>query len=170
MIATANADGSLKITPVDDLDVVITRTFDAPRRLVWDAHTKPDLLARWFGVFDGWTLDECDLDLRVGGAYRYVWRNLSRDHDTIIVGVFREITPPGRLVYTERFEAPFVSDGDAVNTAVFEERNGRTLLTLTAHVDSVEAREAMLASGMEVGLVPSYATLDELLRSMARPV
>src|SRR2546426_5701027 len=88
--------GKLKVTAQSEREIVMTRDFDAPRRLVFDALTKPELLKRWLGVFGGWELAVCDVDLKVGGAYRYVWRRSSDGSEMGLRGVYREIVPPER--------------------------------------------------------------------------
>src|SRR6267143_2888304 len=93
--------GKLKITTPSDREIAMTRVFDAPRNLVFDAWTKPELLKRWLGVRAGWSLAVCEIDLRVGGAYRYVWRKDSNGTEMGMRGVYREIVRPDRLVSTE---------------------------------------------------------------------
>ena len=93
--------GKLKVTAQSEREIVMTRDFDAPRRLVFDALTKPELLKRWLGVFGGWELAVCEVDLKVGGTYRYVWRRSSDGSEMGVRGVYREIVPPERLVCTE---------------------------------------------------------------------
>src|SRR5256885_8808689 len=94
---------SLKITAQSDREIVMTRVFDAPRELVFDAYTKPELLKRWLGVFRGHTMPVCEVDLRVGGSYRWVWR-LADGSDMGVRGVYREVVRPERLVNTEKFD------------------------------------------------------------------
>src|SRR6185503_2567839 len=125
---------TLKVAPKDDREIVVTREFDAPRALVYDAHTKPELLKRWLLGPDGWSLVVCDMDLRVGGAYRWVWRNAS-GKEMGLGGVFREIAPPERIVATERFDESWYP-GEALNTTVFTEKAGRTTLTVTMRYES----------------------------------
>src|SRR5258708_8669069 len=88
--------GTLKLTTRSDREIVMTRAFDAPRTLVWDAFTKPELIKRWLLGPDGWSMPVCEIDLRVGGRYRYVWRNTKGD-EMGMGGVYREIAPPGRI-------------------------------------------------------------------------
>src|SRR3989442_8800061 len=95
--------GKLKVTAQSEREIVMTRDFDAPRRLVFDALTKPELLKRWLGVFGGWELAVCDVDLKVGGAYRYVWRRSSDGSEMGLRRVYREIVPPERLLCTGVF-------------------------------------------------------------------
>jgi uncharacterized protein YndB with AHSA1/START domain len=158
-----NRPDDLKVEARGEREIVITRSFDAPRRLVFDALTRPELLKRWLGVFAGWSMTVCEVDLRVGGEYRYVWNG--PDGATMgMRGTFREITPPERIVNTEKFEQPWYP-GEAVGTAVLTERAGRTTLTTTVSYDSREIRDAALKSGMEQGISAGYATLDGILAS-----
>ena len=155
--------GDLKIEPRGEREVVITRSFQAPRHLVFEAITRPELIQRWMGVFGEWSFDRCEVDLRVGGAYRYVWRGPDEERMGMY-GVFREIAPPERIVATEAFDEPWFP-GEIVVTTVLTERGGRTTMTMTTICDTTEVRDAILNSGMEHGLVPGYATLDEILAS-----
>ncbi len=153
--------GDLKVEPRGERELVMSRSFDAPRRFVFDALTKPELIERWLGVFGGWSFDLCEVDLRVGGTYHYVWRGPDGARMGMH-GTFREIVPPERIVHTEAFDEPWYP-GEAVVTAVLDERGERTTLTTTMLCDTPQIRDAVLQSGMEKGLVPSYATLDEIL-------
>jgi len=158
---------TLKITTVSDREIAITRVFNAPRRLVFDAHTKPELVRQWLGAFAGWTMPVCEIDLRVGGRYRYLWKKDGEEMG--MGGVFREIVKPERLVATEVFDDPWYP-GTAVDTSVFTEQNGRTTLTLTVRYESRAARDAVLQSPMETGLKASYDRLEELLPTFAKAV
>jgi uncharacterized protein YndB with AHSA1/START domain len=158
----ANSE-TLKVTTPSDREIAMTRVFDAPGRLVWDAHTKPDLVKRWLLGPPGWTMPVCEIDLKVGGAYRYVWRN-SDGREMGMSGVYREIAPPGRLVASEVFDEPWYP-GEAVVTTTFVEQRGKTTLTTTVRYSSKEARDGVLKSGMEQGVEASYARLAEILAS-----
>lgn len=155
----------LKITAKGDRELVISRTFDAPRALVFDAHTKPDLVRRWLLGPPGWTMPVCEIDLRVGGAYRYVWSKEDKGISMGMGGIFREIAAPERMVQTEKFDESWYP-GEAVGTLVLTEHNGRTQLTQTMRYESKEAREAVLKSPMEDGLAAGYGRLEELLHSL----
>jgi uncharacterized protein YndB with AHSA1/START domain len=144
----------------------MTRVFDAPRNLVFDAWTKPELLKRWLGAMPGWSMPICEIDLKVGGSYRYVWRNDADGTDMGMGGVYREIVPVERIVATEKFDQSWYP-GEAVGTMVFAEQDGKTTLTQTMRYESQEARDAVLKSGMETGVESSYDKLEELLASMA---
>jgi uncharacterized protein YndB with AHSA1/START domain len=154
---------TLKVIAQGDREIVITRAFDAPRQFVWDAHTKPELVRRWLLGPPGWTMPVCEIDLRVGGTYRYVWRNQDGT-EMGMGGVFREIAPPERLVATEKFDQSWYP-GEALDTSVFTEKGGKTTVTLTVLYESREARDGVLKSPMEEGMVAGYDRLEELLAS-----
>jgi uncharacterized protein YndB with AHSA1/START domain len=144
----------------------MTRGFDAPRRRVFDAFTKPALLKRWLLGPPGWSMPVCEVDLRVGGAYRYVWRQ-DRDGTTMgMGGVYREIVVPERIISTERFDEAWYP-GEAVGTLVFVEHGRKTTVTQTMVYQSREARDAVIKSGMAKGVTASYDRLADLLASTA---
>src|SRR2546430_14262653 len=116
--------GTLQVATPGDREIVLTRVFDAPRRLVWDAFTTPELLKRWFGPH-GWSLVVCAVDLRVGGAWRFVLRGPD-GKDMGMRGVYREIAPPGRMVHTESFDD---YPGESLVTTVLVEQDGKTTFT-----------------------------------------
>jgi uncharacterized protein YndB with AHSA1/START domain len=142
----------------------MSRVFDAPRNLVFDAWTKPELLERWLGVREGWSMVVCEVDLRVGGAYRFLWRGPDGT-EMGMGGVYREIAPPERLVATESFYDPWYS-GEALDTIVLVEEGGKTTATTTVLYESEEIRDAVLESGMARGVAESYDMLAEYLASM----
>jgi uncharacterized protein YndB with AHSA1/START domain len=157
--------GTLKVTTPTDREIVLTRVFDAPRRLVFDALTKPELLKRWLVGPPGWSMVVCEIDLKVGGSYRYAWRNADGT-EMGMHGVYREIIPPERIVNTETFDFGCdAQSGEAVGTAILTERDGRTTLTTTVLYPSKEARDATIASGMEHGVAAGYDRLAEILAS-----
>ena len=151
---------AMTVTTPSDLEIVMTRVFDAPRQKVFDAWTKPELLRQWFGR-RGDVLKVCEVDLRVGGGYRFVWQ-LREGGEMGMGGVYREIDAPGRLVSTESFD-DYAEMGDAVNTMVLDERDGKTTMSITARYNSKEARDAVIESGMEGGANESFDRLAELL-------
>ena len=155
--------GTLQVTTPSDREVVLTRVFDAPRELVYDALTKPELLKRWFGP-RGWSLVVCEVDLRVGGAWRFVLRGPDGS-EMGMRGVYRELVRPERTVHTESFDD---YPGESVVTGVLVERDGKTTLTGTVLYESKEIRDAVIGSGMEHGAAESYDKLAELLPSVAR--
>ena len=152
----------LSVTTPSDREIVMTRSFDAPRSLLFDALTNLALLKRWFGLFGGWALAVCEIDLRVGGPFRFVWRNT----DGVMMGihgVYREIVVPERIVHTEIFDD---YPSETLTTTVLVEQGGRTTLTSTILYESKEVRDAVLKSGMERGVTASYENLDRLLASL----
>lgn len=160
---------TLKVTPQGDRDVVMTRDFDAPRAFVFDALTKPEHLRRWLLGPDGWELITCDIDLRVGGRFRYVWRKHGdASTDMGMSGVYRAVEPPARIVSTELFDQDWTG-GEAVSTVVLTEKQGRTTLVNTVTYASREARDAVLKSGMESGVAVSYDRLDGIVAAMEAP-
>lgn len=152
--------GPLAISTPSDREVVITREFDAPRELVFDCHTRPDLVRRWLLGPPGWTMPVCDIDLRVGGRYRYVWRGPDGE-ELAMGGTFRLIERPGRIDTTELFDQDWTG-GETFITTRFTERDGRTTATLTVLYSSKQAREGALATGMADGMEAGYRRLDEL--------
>lgn len=154
---------SLRITTPTPRETVVTREFDAPRRLVFDALTKPELLRRWYGM-PGWTMVVCEIDLRVGGAFRFLSRR-DTGKDVGQRGEYREIVPPERLVNTERWED--WDAGDCLVTTVLTEEGGRTTLTSTVLYPSEKVRDTILASGLRHGAEALYGQLDAFLASGA---
>lgn len=152
--------GTLKVTTPTDREIVLTRVFNAPRRMVFDAFTKPELLKRWFGP-RGWELVVCEIDLRVGGTFRFVLRGPD-GRDMGMRGVYREITPPERSVHMESFDD---YPGESQVTTVLVEQGGRTTMTATVLYPSREVRDIVISTGMEHGAAESYDKLAELLDS-----
>ena len=155
-----NAETLVVTTPTDQ-EIVMTRVFDAPRNLVFDAMNKPELLKRWLLGPPGWTMTVCEIDLKVGGAFRHVWRQ-TNGTEMGMGGVYREITPPERIVRKEKFDD---FPGESLCTLVLTEEGGKTTLALTVLYPSKEARDGALASGMKEGVAASYNRLAELLAS-----
>jgi uncharacterized protein YndB with AHSA1/START domain len=157
---------TLHLTMPSEREIAMTRVFDAPRRLVFDALTRPELVKRWLGVRGGWSMAVCEIDLRVGGALRYVWRKDSKGMEMGMRGVFREIAAPQRFVHSETFDDPWFP-GEALDTTVLVEQGGKTTLTTTVLYESQEIRDGVLKSGMERGVAESYDVLAEYLASIA---
>jgi uncharacterized protein YndB with AHSA1/START domain len=153
--------GTLTVTTPSDREVAATRVFDAPRRLVFEALTTPDLLKRWMHGPNGWTLAGCEVDLRPGGAFRYVWRKAA-SAQIAVSGTFREIVPPSRIVHTEVFDDDWTG-GETVVTTTLEERDGKTTLTVTVLYASKAARDAALQTGFTSGMEEAYDTLAGIL-------
>jgi uncharacterized protein YndB with AHSA1/START domain len=155
----------LEITLPTDREIRITRSFDAPRELVWDAHTKPALVKRWLLGPPGWEMPVCEIDLRVGGKYRYEWVDKGRGKTMGMGGVFTDVAKPERLGSKEKFDDDWTM-GETVNTQVFTEKNGKTLMALTVLYASKEARDGAAKSGMTDGMEAGYARLDDVLASL----
>jgi uncharacterized protein YndB with AHSA1/START domain len=153
--------GTLKVTTRGDREIVMTRVFDAPRDLVFDAMSKPELLRRWLTGPPGWSMVVCEVDLKFGGAYRYVWRGPD-GAEIGMGGVHREIVRPERIVCTQLFDEDWTG-GEAVGTLVLVEQGGQTTLTNTVQYASPEARDAVLKTPMEQGVAAGYDKLAELL-------
>jgi uncharacterized protein YndB with AHSA1/START domain len=155
--------GTLKVTTPTNREIVLTRAFAAPRRLVFDALTKLELLKRWMYGPDGHSLPVCEIDLKAGAVFRFVWRGPDGT-DMGMRGVYREIAPPGRIVHTELFDEDWTG-GETLVTTVLTEQGGKTTLTMTVLYRSREARDAVLKTGMVQGVAASYDRLAELLAS-----
>jgi uncharacterized protein YndB with AHSA1/START domain len=154
---------SLQITTPSDDEIRITRSFDAPRMMLWDAYTRPKLVKRWLGQMPGWSWAECEMDVREGGRYRWAWRG-PEGAELAVGGVYREVVPGERLVSTERYDQSWY-EGEAVGTVVFTEAQGRTTLVTTLRYGSKQIRDAVLQSPATSGMESGYALLDELLAS-----
>jgi uncharacterized protein YndB with AHSA1/START domain len=153
---------TLTITTPTDHDIMMTRVFRAPRALVFEALTTPALLKQWLLGPPGWEMVICEVDLRVGGAYRYAWRRESSGKTMAMGGLFQEVVSPERLVATERFDDPWYP-GVGLSTTVLEERDGITTLSNTVRYESRATRDTVLQSGMESGVSVSYDRLEALL-------
>jgi len=160
-----NVRDTFKLTPSGEREIIITRQFDAPRKLVFDSLTRPELVSRWLLGPEGWTVPVCEIDLKVGGSYRYLWRHDTKGTEMGIRGVYREIAPPGRIVHTEKFDEAWYP-GEAIITTTLVEHNGRTTLTMTILYDSRETRDNVLKSGMERGVMASYNRLEDILAEL----
>ncbi|MEZ5285206.1 MAG: SRPBCC family protein [Vicinamibacterales bacterium] len=142
-----------------DLEIEMRRTFAFPRRLVFEAHSKPEYISRWWGP-RGSELISCDMDFRPGGAWRFVVGKPG-GQQYAFRGEYKEVVPPERLVYTFEFEG--MPGSITVDAITFTEHEGHTTLTCVSRMDSIEARDAMLASGMEKGAAETYDRLEEML-------
>ena len=156
--------GTLKLTTRGDREIVMTRIFDAPCSLVFEAFSKPELVRQWLLGPPGWSMPVCEIDFRVGGRYRYVWRH-ANGQEMGMGGVHREIVVPERIVATEKFDESWYP-GEAVGTIVLVEQGGKTALTQTVLYESSEARETVLKSPMEQGVTAGYDRLAELLATL----
>ena len=156
------ANATVEVTTPSETSVAVTRVFEAPAQLVWDAHTKPDLIRRWMTGYEGWDMPVCDVDFRVGGAYRYEWSHPT-EQGFAATGSFEEIEEPSRLVPVVRMDG-FV--GEARTVMTLHEHDARTTMTLVMHFGSQEARDGAIATGMTDGMSYSYDVLDDLLASL----
>ena len=164
MTAVASS-GTAVMTLPGETQIHVTREFDAPKELVYRALTEPDLIRRWWNAKRG-EVTTCDVDLRVGGAWRYVM--VTPDgREVAFHGTFREIVPNERLVYTEVFEMPGATDGDApLNTVTLKEHEGRTTLSSVTDCITAETRDMIIATGMEGGMQDAYDLLEDVAISL----
>lgn len=160
--------GKLEITTPSDREISITRSFNAPRKLVFDAWTKPELIKRWLYGPDGWSFALCEVDLRVGGRYRFVWKH-KNGTEMGMGGVYKEVKAPERIVNTQLFDQDWTG-GEAVGTLVLIEKDGKTITTDTILYASKEARDGALKSGMADGMETGYVRLDNVLSELAAEV
>jgi uncharacterized protein YndB with AHSA1/START domain len=151
----------LKFETRGERELVFTRAFNAARQLVWEAHTKPEYLRRWLLGPSGWTMPVCEIDLKVGGRYRYVWCH-SDGREMGMGGVFHEIRAPERIVTTELFDEDWTG-GETIVTQVFIQRGTKTELSMAVLYSSQEAHDKALKTGMTDGMEAGYARLDALL-------
>ena len=162
--SVANSD-TFKVTTPSDREIRMTRLFDAPRQRVFEAMTRPEHVKEWWGrLGDGYSVPVCEIDLRPGGAWRFV--NRHPNGEAAFHGEYREIAPPSRLVFTEVFEE--FPDSVSVVTAEFSEERGKTRLTATVRYPSSEVRDMVLASGMSTGAGISYDRLEDLVAKLQR--
>jgi uncharacterized protein YndB with AHSA1/START domain len=160
---TMTASAMMTVTLPADEQILMTRDFDAPARLVYRAYTTPELVMRWWAGRRG-EVRSADIDLRVGGAWRWVME-AHGGHEVAFHGVYREIVPEERLVYTEVFEG--APEAEALVTVTFAETAGRTTLSLLMELPSRAVRDAILATGMETGAAESLELLEEVARALA---
>lgn len=158
----------LQISTPTDTTIVLTRLFDAPRRLVWEAMTVPARMRRWMLAPPGWILTECVCEARVGGKLRLAWKSDEADPVMTIEGVFTEAAPHERMVHTETMTmVPVGVLGSLVETHEFEERGSATLMRITQAYESKEARDGALASGMDEGMEAGYKQMDAMFAESA---
>jgi uncharacterized protein YndB with AHSA1/START domain len=162
-MATANRVGSTAFTTPSDREVVMTRVFDAPRSLVWEAWTNPEHVPQWLLGPEGWTMPVCEIDLRPRGEWHFVWRRTDGT-EMEMRGEYREVAPPERLISTESWGGDWP---ETLNTLILTEEDGRTTMTQTVLYPSREARDAALGTGMQDGASQSFDRLAEHLRTMA---
>ncbi|HVY96911.1 MAG TPA: SRPBCC family protein [Solirubrobacterales bacterium] len=155
--------GTAQVTLPSDTEILITREFDAPKELVYRAYTTPELVKRWWGGRRG-NVTLAEIDLRVGGRWRYVLA-ANEGFEVAFNGVFREIVPGERIVNTEVYEA--MPEHEAVVTVTFSEEDGRTTLSMLSDMGSKEARDGLIASGMEAGVQEGMDILEEIAAELA---
>ncbi|MEO6061261.1 MAG: SRPBCC family protein [Thermoflexales bacterium] len=156
---------ALTITTPTDRTVTLTRVFDAPRTRVFDCYTKPELVRRWLLGLPGWSFLVCEIDLRVGGSYRYVWQ--SADGASMgMGGVYREIVRPERIVDAQLFDEDWTG-GETIGTLLLSEQAGKTTVTTTIAYASTQARDAALRTGMAEGMGAGFDRLADYLASLA---
>jgi uncharacterized protein YndB with AHSA1/START domain len=154
-----SGSSALQVSTPSEREIVMTRVFDAPRDLVFEAHSSCEHMSRWWGP-RGYEVTQCELDFRPGGSWRIVHRD-SEGEEFAFRGEFREIVPPERIVWTFEFEG--MPGSVSVETMTLEEDDGKTTLTATAVYDSAAERDGMLQTGMESGAAETYERLDEYL-------
>jgi uncharacterized protein YndB with AHSA1/START domain len=155
----------LKLAKPSDREISVSRTFDAPRDLVFAALTKPEMVKQWLYGPEDWPMVTCEIDFKVGSKYRYVWRHKEKG-DMGMGGIYREIVPPKRIVHTELFDEDWTG-GETLVTTTFDERDGKTTVTSTVRYSSLEARDAALKTGMLDGWGKAYDRLAEYFVSKA---
>jgi uncharacterized protein YndB with AHSA1/START domain len=168
---------AVTVTTPSNRELTVVREFDAPARLIWDAHTKPELMKRWLFGPPGWSMPYCTVDLRVGGRYRYVWKNGETGAQFGAYGDYREVVPFERIVTTENMdglgpepfnlEPPWGSEEPSVNTLTLFEADGKTTLTLNMCFASEEIRDMAVRSGMSDGMAKSYDRLEAIAAEFA---
>jgi uncharacterized protein YndB with AHSA1/START domain len=162
--SVANSE-SFKVTTPSDCEIQLTRLFDAPRSLVFEAMSQPEHITQWWGrLGEGYSVPVCEVDLRQGGTWRFGNRTPKGELVTFY-GVYREVAPAERMVFTEIFE-PF-PDAESVVSVVLTDENGKTRLTLTARYPSLDVRDMVLKTGMEKGAAISYDRLEEVVAGLA---
>ena len=158
-----------QVTMPSEREVAVTRSFKAPKALVFRAYTEPGLVRRWMLGPPGWSMPVCEMDVRAGGSYRWRWRSDTEGKEFGFVGTFREVQPPSRLVHTEAYDPGTVGDGfpqggETLVTTTFVEAGGITTVTAVMDFGSKEARDAAVKTGMTDGMEQSYQLLDRVLQ------
>jgi uncharacterized protein YndB with AHSA1/START domain len=163
-VSTAANSDTFKVSTPSDREIRMTRLFNAPRHLVFEAMSRPEHIREWWGrLGDGYSVPVCEVDFRPGGRWRFV--NRHPHGEAAFHGVYREIAPPERVVFTEIFEA--FPDAESVVTSVLTEEGGKTRLTATVVYPSIEVRDAVIASGMAKGAGISYDRLEDVLAELS---
>jgi len=162
--STANSE-SFQVTTPSTHEIRMTRLFNAPRELVFEAMTRPEHVKQWWGCLgEGYSVPVCEIDFRIGGAWRFV--NRHPKGEAAFRGEYLEIAPPGRVVFTEIFEQ--FPDTVSVVTAELSDENGKTRLTATVRYPSPQVRDMVIATGMARGAGISYDRLEDLVTELQR--
>jgi uncharacterized protein YndB with AHSA1/START domain len=165
VVSSAANSGTFQVTTPSDREILLTRLFDAPRQLVFEVMTKPEHVQRWWGCLgEGYSVPVCEIDLRPGGAWRFV--NRHPKGEAAFHGVYLEIAAPERLVYTEIYD-PF-PDAESVVTSVLTEEHGKTRLTVTCLYPSIDVRDMVMKTGMAKGAGISYDRLEDVVKELQR--
>lgn len=158
----------LQVSTPTDTTIVLTRTFNAPRRLVWEAMTVPGKMRRWMLPPPGWTMTVCECEARVGGALKLAWKSEDADPAMTLQGVFTEVIPYERMTHTETMKlGSGETIGSLLETHEFAEKNGVTTMRITQAYDSKDARDGTIASGMDQGMEAGFAQMDAMLAQPA---
>jgi len=158
-----------QVTLPSDCEVQVTRSFKAPRSLVFRAFTEPELVRRWMLGPPGWGMPVCEMDVRPGGTYRWRWRSDADGTEFGFFGTFREVQPPSRIVHTESYDPGTIGDsyptaGEATITTTFTEEGGITTMTTVMNFGSKEVRDAAVKTGMTEGMEQGYQRLDRIFQ------
>lgn len=160
-----------QVTSPSDREVRVTRTFNAPRQLVWDAHTKPELMQKWLG-YPGWDMPVCEMDVRVGGKYRWQWKSQEDGKQFGFFGTFTEVNAPSKIVHGQYYDPGDIGGtmptGDpCIVSLELSEQSGVTTLMCNMTFASKEARDGAVSTGMTDGMEVSYARLDDMFAKKA---
>jgi uncharacterized protein YndB with AHSA1/START domain len=172
-MTTAMLNRTAQVSLPSDTQVRVVRDFKAPRTLVWDAHTRPELVRRWMLGPPGWSMPVCEMDVRPGGAYRWRWRSDENGAEFGFFGRFREVDAPALTVHEENYDpGNMPADMDTSNPAIirtsFNEQSGVTTLEMVMTFASKEIRDAAVATGMTDGVEMGYARLDQMFAEQQR--
>lgn len=161
----------LEVTLPSDREVRVVRSFNAPRELVWDAHTKPELIQKWMLGPPGWSMPVCEIELRVGGAYRWRWRNDADGSEFGFFGKFTEVNKPAKLAHEENYDPGDVGGTMSTEPALIinelTEKAGVTTMVVTMVFPSKETRDGAVSTGMTDGMEIGYARLDDMFKQAA---
>lgn len=157
--------GTLVVTKPSDTEIAMRRVFDVPPALAFDAFTKPAILKQWLGVRAGWMMSVCEVDLRAGGTYRWMWRGPNGEIG--VRGTYHEVVAGERVIATERFDQPWYP-GEGRVTIEFADQGAATAVTMTVRYISRQARDDVFETGMTRGIVESYDRLDKVLATVAQ--